>query len=203
MIAHGHTKPFDHIIIDNFLDEDSFKQVFEEIVSLTPNLIDNPKKTGSASIGGNVVKRGSGVFLESVYKQRNSSKILTFFDGLFCSDVYSAANDAGCFFKHYLKKTNVDYTLLQSYGNGDFYDTHDDAAFFTSVTLLYKEPKKYMGGIFSFPDYNYEIDLNNNQTIIFPSRIFHKVSEIIKKDDDIMNNRFTITKFIHYKTINN
>lgn len=201
MTPHGHTKPFDHIIIDDFFDENSFKQVFEEILSLTPSLVD-PKETKAAAVGGKPIKRGSGICIDSVYKQRNLSKILTFFDRLFCSDVYSAANDAGCLFKYYLKKTNADYTLLQSYGNGDFYDTHDDIALFTSVTLFYKEPKKYTGGILCFPDYNYEIDLNNNQTIIFPSGIFHKVSKITKKDNDIANNRFTITKFIHYKTIN-
>ena len=144
-------------------------------------------KAGNINIGGKPIKRGSGICIDSVYKQRNLSKILTFFDKLFCSDVYSAANDAGCLFKYYLKKTNADYTLLQSYGNGDFYDTHDDIALFTSVTLFHKEPKKYTGGILCFPDYNYEIDLNNKL-----SKIKSKL-EISVRNDFIQNSlRFNI-----------
>ena len=73
-----------------------------------------------------------------------------------------------------------------------------DQSIVTSITLVYKEPKEYEGGILSFPEEKYEIHLKNNQTIIFPSRVPHQVSKVIKTNDNFETNRFTISKLISF-----
>lgn len=202
MKIHVHLEPFHHIIIDNFLYEYSLKSVFNEIIRLQSNLVD-PTGTNVAVVDGKARKRGKGIFVDALYNNRSMSSILNCFDNLYTQSVFDAAKEAGFLFKYYYHKTTHDWTLLQSYGDGDYYDAHQDNCLFTAITVLYKEPKQYEGGVLFFPDHNYEVDLINNQLIIFPSRIPHGVTKVTKQLNEYETNRFTITKFMHHKTIPN
>ena len=203
MKIHNVLEPFPYMLIDDFLDEYSFENVFKEILLFAPNMVD-PKDTGAAKYNGDESyrKKGSGMFLDDVYSDRNMSNILKCFGKLFTPAVLDAAKEHDWFFKYYYHATTHDWTLIQSYGNGDYYQEHHDQCLFTSVTLIVKEPWQYEGGELFFKDYNHSVDLKNNQTIIFPARIPHEVLPISRSSDNIDGNRFTVTKFIHYKTVN-
>ena len=52
-----------------------------------------------------------------------------------------------------------------------------------------------------FTDYNIEIEILNNASIIFPSCINHEVSELTMKEEDLnnLNGRICMTQFIGLK----
>jgi hypothetical protein len=204
MIIRNILEPFPYLLIDNFLDASSFDDVFKEIIYLSPKFVGPDKTFASKHVdNGTYKKKGSGVFIDELYNDRSLSSILTNFNSVFSPDVIQASKENGWFFKHYYHVTNRDWTLVQSYGDGDYYKSHNDDCLFTAILLIRKEPKEYGGGELLFPEYNHFLDLNNNQAIIFPSRIPHEVLPISRTSDNIDGNRFTISKFIHYKSIDN
>lgn len=200
----SYKEPFPHIIIDEFFDKQSYDNVFEEILSLKETM-GGPHITGAARSPetNQYIKRGHGIVLDLFYKEkRNDSRILTSLEKLlFCDEVLEIGCKTGFFFTYYYPYLNRDYTVLQSYGDGDYYDAHMDQSIVTSITLVYKEPKEYDGGVLSFPEEKYEIYLKNNQTIIFPSRVPHQVSKVIKSNDNFETNRFTISKLISFNSV--
>jgi Rps23 Pro-64 3,4-dihydroxylase Tpa1-like proline 4-hydroxylase len=190
--------PFSYILIDNFLDEESYKEVFTEIISLIPNLR-SPAETGSSRDNNRYRKRGLGIFIDDIFQDnRNNSSILTNYEKKLSSvDIVKEMLNHDWFFKTYYFSTNRDTTLLQSYGDGDFYNAHTDASNVTLIGLYHKKPKAYSGGELIFPTYDIKFDLVDNQVLLFPSQIPHQVLEITKNDDDEETNRFTITKFFN------
>lgn len=190
--------PFPHVLIKNTFDKNKYDQIYNEIIELLPQTT-SPEKTGALPN----TKKGNGCFVDYIpaySTDRSRSKILTYTKELFSNKVIEVMQKDECLFKYYYSATTCDWTLLQSYDDGDYYDPHIDIALFTCITLVYKEPKKYTDGELVFPQFEYNPKIENNQTIIFPSRIQHKVTPVNKKIKDIKFNRFTITKFLHYDT---
>lgn len=196
-------KPFPHVIVKNFLTQKQYKEVFDEVIQLIP-LMEGPEITGAASTSTKgILKKGKGIFLDDFFidLKRAESRILVNFTKLFDEKIMSKLQDADYFFKYYYPITTRDFTLLQMYGDGDHYLPHADTCLFSSITLLHKEPKKYEGGELLFTDYDYNVNLNSNDTVIFPSRIVHEVLKVTSSSQDITDNRFTITKFMHFETL--
>jgi len=193
--------PFPHIIIDDFFDENAHRRVIHEVFALQ-NSLKGPDMTGAARSRDNLgfKKRGTGVFLDLIYTDRTMSPTLMASNKLFSQELYDKLEECDWFFKYYYRRTTYDITLLQCYGDGDYYAAHDDDCIFTSITMIYKEPKQFEGGELCFPEHNnYYFDLKNNQTIIFPAKIPHEVLTVHKKTDDVEGNRFTISKFMSFK----
>jgi len=201
-------KPFPHIIINDTYSEKELKEIFREIANLKGRL-KGPVETGSATDANNLPKkRGLGLWLDgdsgeyTHFQDRALSPILTYNRKIFNDDIRRSIEKLDYFFKAYYFQTRKDCTLLQIYGDGDYYEKHTDGCVFSAITILYKLPKKYEGGelvfqVFDRKNKEYKVDLLNNQTIIFPSMITHEVLPVSKKDDKFISNRFTITTFIN------
>lgn len=190
-----------YFILNNFLTKQEEKLVFDEIFNFLPKL-KTAEKTESAGIIENdkitYTKKNKGIFLDSFYNtNRNKSMILNSYQKIFEMKLMKKIASSHWYYDSFLE-TNSDSTLLQSYGNGDYYKSHRDYSTFTLIGLHYKLPKAYSGGDLCFTDYNHSIELNNNQAILFPSIVRHEVKPVIKNNDDEQGNRFTITKFISY-----
>ena len=69
---------------------------------------------------------------------------------------------------------------------------------FSMLIWLYKTPKKFKGGEFSFKKENRKIELKNNRMILFPSYLEHKVTKLNMKNSGDNNGRYTITHFFNY-----
>lgn len=198
-------EPFDHLIVDNFLELSEFNLVFAEALILQ-TVMAGPSETGSSTeqINGETHYRKSnvGIFMDEVYADRKYSNILRSFNKIFTEPFLSKIDEKNWLYKKYLPKTNLDYTLLQSYGNGDYYKSHSDEGLITAVTVLHKTPKEYTGGQLTFPEYdNYTVDLKSNQMIMFPSGILHEVLPIKRSKNNFDGNRFTVTKLINYNVL--
>ena len=118
----SYKEPFPHIIIDEFFDKQSYDNVFEEILFLK-EFMGGPEITGAARLPetNQYFKKGDGVVLDLFYKEkRNDSRILTSLEKLlFCHEVLETGCKTGFFFTYYYPYLNRDYTVLQSYGDGD------------------------------------------------------------------------------------
>lgn len=192
--------PFPHVIIENLYSDFELSLIMKELDFLTqPWKLLSPEKTGSATApSGVVLKQNNCIWLDDVYSDRSISDILTFSRKLFDKEVIKKISGFH-YSLAYIKEINQDSTLLSYYDSADHYKKHDDSAVLTILTHLFKQPKKFSGGILQFPDYNYNLETVNNRVILFPSTIFHSVSEIIL-EDDIKEfsgfGRYTISQFV-------
>jgi Rps23 Pro-64 3,4-dihydroxylase Tpa1-like proline 4-hydroxylase len=106
-----------------------------------------------------------------------------------------------CFGYKNIFKLNYDETLISYYENGGYYKKHDDQALYSAITWFYKEPKRFSGGNFYFNDYEIEIKIKNNMTVIFPSFIQHSVDKVTLEEDssDKLSGlgRYSMTQFLY------
>lgn len=181
-----HTEPFPYIRVFNFYSEEELKLIWEELeFILNDRILSGPEKTSSAMYNNEILKKNKGVFLDTLYVNRDTSNILTinkkFFKHL--SNMLSKTNH--WIFKNSLSGVNWDTTLISYYENCDHYKKHYDCSSYTCLTWFFKEPKKFSGGDLIFSDFNLKIEIENNSFIFFPSLINHEVSEVIMSPENI------------------
>ncbi len=199
-------EPFPHIIIDNYLSEEEYINVWNELMFLYPKMVP-PEGTGAAKNleTGLMRKRGIGVFLHSVYSQINYSDIGVAISkitrGELQEEIIRRSENLDLIFKMY-RKCNSHTILAQLYMNGDYYKPHEDFSLFTSVTLLHKTPRPFNGGELRFPEFDHVIDLQNNQTVIFPGVVSHEVCEVKSLANHPEDGRFTVSQFIGFNNNN-
>jgi len=94
------------------------------------------------------------------------------------------------------RSTNYDGTLLSYYDNGGSYFSHVDNATITIVAWFFKQPKNFLGGEFKFTDYNLNVEVKNNRSVIFFSSYKHEVSEVTLIDENVpYSGRYTLSQF--------
>jgi hypothetical protein len=196
MDLHLHKNPFPYIVIDNFFTREEYSEVWEEILFLASKMRP-PDETGVAKDRGIPMKRGMGVFIESFFQDYYDSNIFKYSKKLFRKECIEQISSSDFFYCPYKAINISNATLVQVYRNGDYYLPHKDNSLYTAVTLIHKEPKEYNGGDFYFPESNHVVELQNNQTIIFPSIVDHGVSEVKLLSNEIQDARFTISQLLY------
>lgn len=200
MIIEFLNEPFDHIIITDTFDEVEYDAVVAELLFLQTNM-SPPEHTGAAARGGIALKSGGGIMLQEFYKNIQQSNVQKYTRKI-CrnSNVWEAIakNKSEMYYGLYTHLKN-DSILVQYYGDGDFYNPHEDACVFSAVTVLHDDPKKFSGGDLVFPDFGYNPTLRNNQTIIFPSILTHAVEPLrVEEGSSGLCGRFSITNFMGF-----
>jgi hypothetical protein len=195
MLIKSFTGPFEHVIIENYYDHDELELMWKEIEFLTPNLL-NPEFTNSATENGSSLKQGKGIFLEDVYKNRNLSYILRFNRKLWHPTILHELEKISPWWKS-IRLCNKDYTLLNYYQNESFYKPHTDNSVITAISVLYKDEKNFDGGDLIFSEYNLTIPKLSNSLIIFPSQVFHSVSDIQMKNEGNFGGRYSMAQFLY------
>lgn len=189
-------EPFPHVIVEGFLDEEEYHNVWREFVFLAPKMR-TPDQTAAASKDRGIpLKRGHGLFIDTFYQKAEDS------------DTFKAANKI--LNRPFMEQiagldnlyapfvlVNRSATLMQIYRNGDAYQPHKDASLYTAVYLMHKEPKQYGGGDFYFDQYDYTVPLRSNDMLIFPSVFSHGVSEVKLLSNNIEDARFTATQLLY------
>ena len=194
-------EPFPHIIINDLFTEEEYALIWKELSFITPKMLSPDKTSAASDFDGNLSKQGKGIFLRDFYLDKSVSDIQKITRKMFCKEIRDACNSLDLYFKQY-KKLIHDDVLVQSYYNGDYYNEHDDYAVFTIVTLLHKKPKAYDGGELIFPEYNYNPNLQNNTSIIFPSIILHEVTEVKMQTYNREDGRYTISQLCQISPLN-
>lgn len=193
--------PFPYLIIENMYSELELPYIWQELDFLTyPNKLQPPQKTGTAYLGTTPQKRNIGVFLDAIYPRREISNILTINQKIFDKHITDSFSSL-CFGYKNIFKINYDETLVSYYENGGYYKKHDDQALYSAITWFYKEPKRFSGGNFHFNDYEIEIEIKNNMTVIFPSFVQHSVDEVKLEENssDKLSGlgRYSMTQFLY------
>ena len=192
-------KPFPHLIIENFYNDNELELIWEELKFYT-----KPNKLLEAKYFGGVVGKTNShaLVLDDIYgNNRNLSNILTvnrkIFDGEILK-IFGEIHDC-CSIASY---TNWDVTKVRYYHNGEYYKSHIDKAMpFLAFSYFYKEPKKFSGGELIFPKYDYQLTCKNNSIILFPGWVEHAVNEVKIENSDYYDGwgRYSITSFFGNK----
>jgi hypothetical protein len=174
MKIHSYTDPFPFLYIEEFYTQDELDLIWKELdfyVSNRENIF--IPDLLSAHENGQPLKSNSGVFLDEMHaNNRSASHILNFNRKLF--EVMQAEDN--WFFKNLY--CNHDTTLLSYYCDSDYYAPHYDKSVCTACTWLHKDPITYVGGEFSFTEFDRAFMGNNNCTVIFPGQVKHSVTQV-------------------------
>ena len=189
-------EPIPFLIIDNTYTKKEQVKIFRELDFLSEKLL-TPEQTGSAKNNKGEIKKNAGLFLDTLYDNRSVSDILTVNRKIFSQEVKDEVSKCHYAYNLY-RRTNYDITLISYYDDLSSYFSHTDNCLITSLTWFFKTPKNFTGGEFTFTDFNKQVELKNNRTVIFFGRFKHEVSEVKIKDKGVpFSGRFTISQFSH------
>ena len=195
LICNAFEKPFPHLIVNNFYNDEELELIWEELKFYT-----KPGKLLEAKDFGGVVEKTNhrALQLDVIYDgYRDLSNILTVNRKLFTSkilDVFAEIHES-CWIA---PMSDYDITKVRYYHDKEYYEAHTDKSFqFLAFSYFYKEPKKFIGGELFFPKHNYELTCENNSIIILPGWVKHGVKEVKIEDSNYYDGwgRYSITSF--------
>ena len=196
-----HEERIPFVVIDDLYDDKEQSEIMVELDYLcTERRLIPPFEDKSGALENDKnVKNVSCQYLESFYKKRRHSSILTITDRLFLDCVDIINNHPHWYFDLYAIDTHN--TQILYYEDTNEYPAHQDASRFTAVTYFYREPKKFEGGDLQFPDYQVQVECVNNRVIVFPSMLFHCSTPVrmLENDTQTKNGKFCITHFLNHK----
>ena len=171
---------FPYMIIDNYYDEEELRLIWEELNFLSyPHKLRRATEDGGGARDENtheLLKHNFYRYLDGIYTDRSLSNILTVNRKLFDDDCKILRQHPHWFFQNVV--FNNDYTQVGYYEDNDEYGQHWDWATTTSLTWLYREPKRFIGGDLFLGYEKIKVECINNRTLIFPSMIRHSVNKI-------------------------
>ena len=191
-------EPIPYLYIENIFEENELQLIYKELEFLHPKLL-NAEHSGGAKKNGIILKKNTGVFLDTVFLIREFSDILNINRKFFSEEITKSAIKC-CPGYGLLKTVNSDSTLISYYENEDYYQPHFDSCAISIVTWFFKEPKNFTGGDFNFTDYNVTIEPKNNSGVIFFSNYFHEVSSTqLLNNLEPMSGRFSMSMFCKHQ----
>lgn len=186
--SHG---PFFYAVIDGMYSPDQILTIQKELQFLELSKQD-PNRTKSATSDGELLKYGDGIFLDNVYQDRSFSQLLTLNRKLFDRQIVLELRKSNCFYDN-ISRCNKDYTLVNFYGNNNFYKPHRDLSVLTALTFF--KLGSYEGGVFEFSEYGVEIEPVCGRVVIFPGCVVHAARPVVADDG---NYRVTMAQFLNY-----
>lgn len=183
-----------YVTIDSFFDPVTLRLIKQELLDIK-RFAGDPKTTCSA-LDSNTQssKLGTGVFLDELYSlDRGKSDILKYFSKVFSTDVVDYVTKHEASFGH-LRSSTKDSTLVNYYGDGDYYLPHKDASTLTAICFF--KFGDVRGGEFVFSEYDVKLDALENRMVLFHGCMVHGAEKVNAPDDAF---RVSIAKFITYK----
>lgn len=184
--------PTPHLLLENVFSNEELKSIWTEIDFLHPNLVDGKNTAPAKNSDGVSLKKNSGLFLYDTYKNSVISPI--------CQNTAKVAwhSSLGDFWssswaRYMYSKTNWDSVMISYYDHEDYYLPHNDEAVFTLLIWLWREPKKFSGGNFYFPEIDHAVKCENNSGILFMSGEKHAVQPVQLQEEGY--GRYCISMF--------
>ena len=186
------------LFIRDFYDKEEYALIFAELDYLSK--IDrfkhpqDPGGPGTAISNGTPLKVGRGLHLDVVYEDRSFSDILKLNRKLFDKNLTRTMEGYHPFFR-YLNRSSKDSTKLHYFEDGDHYKSHIDDCVITAVSWFYKQPKSFTGGDIILEN-KVKFPCLNNSVIIFPSILYHEVTEVAMENLPGMG-RYSMSQFLY------
>lgn len=176
-------KDFGYLKVYDLYSKDELEKIWKEVFHLDYVMeLEYWKKERAKGAAkdqnGNLQMSGDGLFLDSVYANREYSSILTYNRRVFNKDVMDSISKTHPANKVAYSCINKDRTIINRYCASQNYSSHFDLASYTAITILLHKPKYIKGGELKFTDYDITFKPKNNICIIFPSWVKHAVSPI-------------------------
>ena len=193
MFIHKVSKPFPHLIIEDFYSENELKLIWKELDFLT-----SPNKLMPANLNGSSESNHLSIVLDQVYANRSISDILTVNRKALSKEIKDAFVELNPLLAH-INLVNTDLTKIKYYENYNGYKKHQDLARFTALSYFYKEPKAFEGGDLYFNDFDYTIKLKNNMFVLFVGALWHESLPISLKQKGHITGKgkYTMTQFLN------
>lgn len=201
MKVNEYTEPSPHIIVDDFLDNETLNNIKLEISEIRDKTTQGYLSVGDEKVIDNNKKKNDNLWLDDHFRNRDESTILKeLHRNLWFNLGPSLLNSESGIFRVY-HKTNTDNTLLSIYKNNDFYGEHNDRGennelLFLTTNLMLKMKGDFKGGEFVLQDK--VIPFKDNRLLIFESHRLHSVNKTIT-DNDPDNWRYTLQYFAKIK----
>ena len=187
--------------INNLMQENQLNEIWEEINFLSYRTKFNFDTNTARYKNGELKSNKVGIWLDDAYAERKFSNYFKYYKNWLTDEASQNLLSTSLFWRQ-LFHCNSDSTLLSYYEDGKSYDEHEDTSRFTQLFWTCKQPKKFKGGQLEFTDFNYEIEIEDNTMILFPSWFRHRVKPVIleeKTPDDqdkfFCNGRYVFTTF--------
>lgn len=186
-------KSLTYAVIDNLHNDDELTAINKELADLH-RFCSRTQDVGTAvDSEGNPIKTGKGVFLDTLYQDRSCSAILQANRKFFYGPLIDALSERDAYFYHLARSTR-DTTLLNYYGNGEYYLPHRDESVITCVSFF--ALGEFEGGDFKFDEHGGVIEFAPNRCVIFPGCALHSAAPIVASPN---NYRVTVATFINYR----
>lgn len=193
-------EPIVHIVVEDVLPPIINSMIQKEIERIIPYMQPGKVARGNTNQVEKEFKSNSNVWLYQFYQAyppifdigKNLEKYL-WSDKL--KEAFRETNDS-----LYMNTLYTDHSqmLLSKYTDNDHYNWHRD--YNSMLTINYmsaNEPLEFTGGDFVLGNWGTQEELTripfkNNSAVIFPSRIWHKVTPVSHKSEQQKTARFTI-----------
>ena len=187
--------------IKDLMTSNQMSEIWEEINFLSFRSKLQQDTSTARDLEGNLKSNKLGVWLDNIYSERKFSNYFKYYKKWLTDETKTNLYKTTLSWRE-LDSCGLDNTLLSYYENKVFYSEHIDDSRFTQLFWTFKQPKKFEGGELIFTDFNYQIDIEDNLMILFPSWFFHKVktvylNEKTSEDQDKLtrNGRYVFTTF--------
>jgi hypothetical protein len=191
-IALNQVKNLSYVVIDDLYLPEEVTQIKTEIQSLLPHL-NKPTALNTATDEQGIIKhRGSKLYIDDHYVDRNASAILRLNRKIFCDEIVNTATQLNQFF-YALRMCNRDFTLLNRYAEGEEYKAHEDNSVLTVMTFF--SLGEINGGGLKFPNQGVIVPFKENRAVIFPGCALHATQPIVAKAGAF---RMSIAQFLKY-----
>jgi len=191
------TYPFEHIIIEDYFEENELKDIFNELeaIFLFKEKSSNFFNWSLSATNKDKLHTNRIAFDTKNFSRNKESIIVKHFEKIFRPDISSFLfkNSNFCNFFKCITETGV---VVGVYQDGDFYEPHFDLGVITSIAHIWHPDFKFEGGELYFPGFNdYTIVPKFNNLIIFPSYLIHGVRKIknLVKNKNLLYNRVSLT----------
>lgn len=203
-------EPSPIILIDDFLPDDKAQEVLEECIALRP--VYRPAEVLKDQNGGiidHTVRKNEVVYLDNVFQgNRQRSKILqnVLQGGIWGPDSIKVWADKNTGFELMNRVTRWE-SVLSRYGDGDFYDYHQDWNFNKAnriITAVYYAcgNNSMVGGNLLLKSGSEEIAVEpkNNRLVVFNSGLRHSVAKVFLPTNEFEKGRFSINIWLGFNT---
>lgn len=142
----------------------------------------------------------SEIWLNDVYNELDASSVhRNTMEVFFSSVVVQHLMEVNSLYGTYAHVNNHS-TAIRYLGHEQMTGMHFDSSAFTIMTFLHTDPKNFDGGNVTLQvggDIAYELDIENNMSIIYPSSYYVGLSNVEIQDKEIPNSGlYTINSFL-------
>lgn len=191
---------FTYIVIDDWLDAANYESFLLSAVNLIPYMLTSKVSNNGIVVTDKTSKSNKNLWLYPFYSQHPKEfNIARLFEQLLWSkEMQSILKETEDNLFQTALSSDYGQVMLSKYEEGDHYDWHRDYnPLFTANFMFAKEPLKFKGGAFEFGDWfsnsvKETVPFKVNRLILFPSRVYHRVTPIENFTGDNSWARFTL-----------